>query len=398
VQDCGVRPGVFLTVAVAALALLSDQAHAQTAPTVTSKLPAWRAPGAPLGVRGTAAPGAAVELWIGARRRAETVAGGNGGFAFRVRVPDPRRTYEVAVVSGGERTVAGELRVRPVRLAAGGDVTLGNGVRTAIARHGPRWPWLSVAPVLRAADIAVVNLETCVSTRGRPWPGKEFTFRGTPVSLRVTRRFAGVDVGSLANNHSLDYGRTAFADTLRYARRYGLRTIGGGADLARARRPAILTRGGLRVAFLGFSDVRPPGFDAGPSRSGATPAFPAYIRKDVRRAKRNADVVVVYFHWGIELDRSPTARQRLLARIALHAGASVVLGAHPHVLQPRERRGNRLIAWSLGNFVFDWNSPGTDRTGILRFGLGARGVVWSSFRRARINWVQPRLRRERSSR
>ena len=392
-QDCGVRPGAFLSAAVAALALLAGQSQAQSGPTVTSKLPAWRAPGAPLGVRGTAAPGAPVELWIGARKRADTVAGANGDFAFGVRVPAARGRYAVAVVSDGERTEAGHLRIRPVRLAAGGDVTLGDGVRTAIARYGPRWPWLSVAPVLRAADIAVVNLETCVSTRGRPWPGKEFTFRGTPTSLRVTRRFAGVDVGSLANNHSLDYGRVAFADTLRHAKRYGLRTIGGGADLAEARRPAILTRGGLRVAFLGFSDVRPPGFDAGLDRSGAAPALPAYIRKDVRRAKRNADVVVVYFHWGIELDRSPTARQRRLARIALRAGSSVVLGAHPHVLQPRERRGSRLIAWSLGNFVFDWNSPDTDRTGILRFGLGARGVVWSSFRRARINWVQPRLAR-----
>ncbi|MGH3042956.1 MAG: CapA family protein [Gaiellaceae bacterium] len=387
------RPGVFLLAAVAALTLLGGPAQAQTGPTVTSTLPAWRAPGAHLGVRGTAAPGTAVELWIGTTKRADTVTEANGDFAFRVRVPAARRRYAVAVVSGGERTEAGELPVRPVRLAAGGDVTLGDGVRTAIARYGPRWPWLSVAPVLRAADVTVVNLETCVSTRGRPWPGKEFTFRGTPASLRVTRVFAGVDVGSLANNHSLDYGRAAFADTLRYARRYGIRTIGGGADLAQARRAAILTRGGLRIAFLGFSDVRPPGFDAGPDRSGATPALPAYIRTDVRKAERNADVVVVYFHWGIELDRTPNARQRTLAQIALRAGAAVVLGAHPHVLQPRERRGDRLIAWSLGNFVFDWNSPGTDRTGILRFGLGARGVVWSSFRRARINWVQPRLLR-----
>ena len=103
-------------------------------------------------------------------------------------------------------------------------------------------------------------------------------------------------------------------------------------------------------------------------------------------------MVVVYFHWGIELDRSPTGRQQQLARISLRAGASVVLGAHPHVLQPRERRGNEFVAWSLGNFVFDWNSPGTDRSGILRLGLGTAGVVSSRFLPARINWVQPRLR------
>ncbi len=380
-------------VAAAALSLLAAPAAAQTGPVVDSRLPAWRAPGVPLSVRGTASPGATVELWIGSAKRADRVAQPNGSFAFRVRVPPAPRRYAVAVVSEGERTEAGSLLVRPVRLAAGGDVTLGDGVATAIRQYGPRWPWRSVAPVLRAADIAVVNRKTCVSTRGRPWPGKEFTFRGTPRSLRTAASFAGVDVGSLANNHSLDYGRAAFADTLAYAERYGIRTVGGGANLGHARKPAILGRGGLRIAFLGFSDVRPPGFDAGPGRSGATPAFPRYIRTDVRRAARRADVVVVYFHWGIELDRSPTSRQRTLARVALGAGASVVLGAHPHVLQPRERRGSKFVAWSLGNFVFDWNSPGTDRSGILRLGLGTRGVVSSRFLPARINWVQPRLQR-----
>jgi poly-gamma-glutamate capsule biosynthesis protein CapA/YwtB (metallophosphatase superfamily) len=393
-----VRAGVLIIVAAVAPLVLAAPAGAQTAPTVSSALPSWRAPGAPLSVRGTAAPGATVELWIGSAKRAEYDAQPNGRFAFRVRVPATPRRYAVAVVSEGERTGAGSLLVRPVRLAAGGDVTLGNGVATAIRQYGPRWPWRSVAPVLRAADIAVVNLETCVSTRGRPWPGKEFTFRGTPRSLRATARFAGVDVGSLANNHSLDYGRVAFADTLAYAERYGIHTVGGGASLRAARKPAILRRGGLRVAFLGFSDVRPPGFDAAHGRSGATPAFPRYIRADVRKAADRADVVVVYFHWGIELDRSPTARQRFLARVARRAGASVVLGAHPHVLQPRERRGSKFVAWSLGNFVFDWHSPGTDRTGILRLGLGRAGVVSSRFLPARINWVQPRLRRERSAR
>ncbi len=386
------RAGVFLVATVAALGFATEAAWAQAAPTVTSALPSWRAPGAAFVVRGTAAPGASVGLWLGGTRRATVAAQPGGDFVFRVRAPATPRRYAVAVASGGERTDAGPLRVRPVRLAAGGDVTLGDGVATAIRRYGPRWPWRSVAPVLRAADVAVVNLETCVSRRGRPWPGKEFTFRGRPRWLRTAANFAGIDVGSLANNHSLDYGRRAFADTLATAKRHGIRTIGGGTNLARARRPAILRRGGLRLAFLGFSDVRPPGFDAGRRRSGATPAFARYVRADVRSASRDADIVVVYFHRGIKLDRTPSARQRALARVALRAGATVVLGAHPHVLQPRDRRGRRFVAWSLGNFVFAWNSPGTNRTGILRLGLGRSGAVSSKFLRARINWVQPRLR------
>jgi poly-gamma-glutamate synthesis protein (capsule biosynthesis protein) len=383
-----------LTVAVAfALGLLAAPAQGRAGPAVTSALPAWRAPGALLTVRGTASPGEPVELWFGDLKRGEAPAGPGGDFAVSGRAPSGTRAHEIAVVSEGVRVVAGTLPVRPVRIAAGGDVTLGDGVATAIRRHGPRWPWLSVAPVLRAADIAVVNLETCVSTRGRPWPGKEFAFRGTPASLRAARMFAGIDVGSLANNHSLDYGRAAFADTLAYAKRYGIRTIGGGASLAKARKPAVLTRGGIRIAFLGFSDVRPPGFDARTRRSGTTPAVPSLIRADVRAAAGTADVVVAYFHWGVELARRPSARQQRLARVAQAAGAQVVLGAHPHVLQPIRRTGKRIVAWSLGNFVFDWNSPGTDRTGILRLGLGAGGVVSSSFLPARINWVQPRLRR-----
>jgi poly-gamma-glutamate capsule biosynthesis protein CapA/YwtB (metallophosphatase superfamily) len=377
------RGEVLLLAVATAVAHLSEAAWAQTGPTVTSNVPAWRAPGAPLSLRGTTVPGATVELSLDAGRRATVVANPSGDFVFRVRAPSARGRYAVAVASDGERTQAGALRVRPVRLAAGGDVTLGDGVATAIRSHGRRWPWRSVAPVLRAADVAVVNLETCVSARGRPWPGKEFTFRGRPRWLRAAAGFAGIDVGSVANNHSLDYGRVAFADALAYAKRYGIRTIGGGASLAEARRPALLRRGGLRLAFLGFSDVR--------RRSGATPAFKRYVRADVRAAARAADTVVVYFHWGIELDRTPSVRQKLLARVALRAGATVVLGAHPHVLQPRDRRGSRFVAWSLGNFVFAWNSAGTKRTGILRLGLGRNGVVSSRFLKARINWVQPRL-------
>ena len=106
-------------------------------------------------------------------------------------------------------------------------------------------------------------------------------------------------------------------------------------------------------------------------------------------------MVVVYFHWGIERAFNPTARQRSLAQVAFDAGAKVVLGAHPHVLQPIERpRLHRLVAWSLGNFVFGANSPATASTGILRIRLGHAGVLSHAFRRARIGGtyrVQPRL-------
>jgi Bacterial capsule synthesis protein PGA_cap len=374
-------------------------AQAELAPfAVTSTLPRWRAPGGRLTVQGTAGPAEAVTLFVGSSHRTKTT-GADGTFLFKTRAPVGGGLYAIAVEVARdpvERIEVGSLRIRPLLFAAAGDVNLGDRVGTGISAYGTRYPWLSVAPVLRRADIAIANLECSVSTRGSPVPGKEFTFRGSPSSLRAMASYAGVDIVTVANNHALDFGRLAFADTLRYAHLYGMKTAGGGRNLLAARRPAVFLRGGLRVAILGYSDVRPPGFDAGSSYSGTAPAFPWYISSDVRRARaRGADVVAVYFHWGIERTFTPTARQRSLAQVALDAGAKVVLGAHPHVLQPIERpRLRRIVAWSLGNFVFGANTLGTESTGILRIRLGRGGVLGHSFRRARIGGtygVQPQL-------
>ena len=357
---------------------------------VTSTLPEWLAPGGRVVVTGWATPGERVTLRSQGGALARAWAGPRGGFRIRAHVTEPGRT-RLSLFAGGVETGLGIVRVRPLRLAAVGDVTFGNGVGTMIGLYGARYPWLSVAPILHRADIAIANLEGAVSTRGTPVPNKQFHFRGPPAALAAAGRFAGVDVVSLANNHTLDYGRIAFLDTLRYAHLYGIRTVGGGVDLERARRPAVIPIGGIRVAFLGYSDIRPQGFDAGPGRPGIAPAFSELITADVRAARRQADVVVVYFHWGIERTFSPTGRQRYLARVSFAAGAQVVLGAHPHVQQPRERFGTRFVAWSLGNFVFGTNSPGTERTGILRLELGRGGVLGHGFRRARIAQYQPRL-------
>ena len=367
-------------------------------PTVTSTLPRWRAPGGILVVRGTATPGETVTLFVGNRKR--TTAAANGGvFRFRVRAPSVEGLYAVAVEVARVPVVRldlGRFRVRPARIAAVGDVNLGDRPGVAIATYGARYPWLSVARVLRAADVAIANLECSISTRGYPIPGKQYTFRGAPSSLKEMARYAGVDTVTVANNHALDYGRLAFADTLANAHRFGMKTIGGGRSLDVSRRPAIYRLGGIRIAFFGYSDVRPLGFDAGSSTSGTAPAFPSYISHDVARAKRHGiDVVVVYFHWGGERAFRPSSRHRSLAAVAFQAGASVVLGAHPHVLQPIERpRPRRLISWSLGNFVFGATTAGTERTGILRLRVGHSGVLSHRFRHARIGGafgIQPVL-------
>lgn len=345
-------------------------------------------------LEGAATPGATVALASGGRLLGQTAAAADGRFRLGVRAPRAG-LHALTLASGSVAVDAGELRVRPLVLAAVGDINLGDRVGQAIGTYGARYPWLSVASALTRADLAVGNLECAVSTRGAPIAGKRYTFRGRPAALAAAGRFAGIDVLSLANNHSLDYGRVAFIDTIRHATRAGISVAGGGSSLAAARTPAVRETGGLRVAFLAYSDVRPLGFDAGPGIAGTSPAFPEIIEPDVRRARRSADVVVVYFHWGEERTFRPNERQRALARLALSSGATVVLGAHPHVLQPLERpRPRKLVAWSLGNFVFGATSPGTQRTGILLVRLGATGVLAHGFRRAVIGGaygVQPRL-------
>lgn len=282
------------------------------------------------------------------------------------------------------------LRARHVSLAAVGDINLGDGPGAVMRSRGARYPWRDVAPVLRGADLAFGNLECTVSRRGRPVP-KQYNFRGRPSALRAAARFAGLDVLNLANNHTVDYGRGALLDTIGFTRRWGMTPVGAGRDVAAARRPRVVRRLGLRIAFVGFSDRLPLSFYATPSRAGTSFASVPAIRRGVRRARRRADVVVATFHWGDELARYPTARQRLFARTATRAGATAVIGAHPHVLQPRRRRGRRIVAYSLGNFVWSAGSAATTRTGILMLRLSGRGVEGSRFRRARIVGSQPRL-------
>src|SRR5262245_18484506 len=354
------------------------------------ELPAWLAPGAPLTVSGWAGPFRHVSLVVGGRRVSSARTGPLGRFELTAPVGATGRPL-VEVTSDGRRVRVGRVVVRPVVLAAAGDVTPGEGVSTTIEREGDAYPWTGVARVLRKADIATVNLEGVISDRGVPAAGKEYHFRGGPGLLRGAARVAGIDLVTVANNHSLDYGRDAFLDTLASAHAAGLRTVGGGATIDVARRPAILRVGGLRIAVLGYSDVRPLGFDAGPDWAGAAPADPYAIAADVAAARRRADLVVVWFHWGVELQTSPNGQQQALAAAALGAGATVVLGAHPHVLQPVTREGRRLVAWSLGNFVFPSGAPQTRSTGVLLASLDARGVTGYRLARATIHGFRPVL-------
>ena len=377
--------------------LAASVAAARAAPSLTLSGPSSRAAGIDIPLTGRGAPaGAVVELqrlvdgerWVTIKtKRAE--ADGSVKLAYDPGKLRPR--YRLRIAVGGLASPPIVVRSRAITLAAFGDANFGDGVAAVMDARGALWPWQGVAPTLRKADIAFGNLECAISSRGFAVP-KQFNFRGRPDRLRQVVRFAGLDVLNLANNHAGDFGADALLDTVRAVRRSGALPVGAGATLRAARRPQVVSRLGLRVGFVGFSDIGPTSFAAGPRRPGTSFASAQAIAAGVRAAARRSDVVIATFHWGVERSTSENARQRSFARVALAAGATAVIGAHPHVLQPVRRPDERtLVAYSLGNFVWAAGSGLTSATGILRVRLSGRGVEGAKLLRARIEGTRPRL-------
>jgi poly-gamma-glutamate capsule biosynthesis protein CapA/YwtB (metallophosphatase superfamily) len=243
--------------------------------------------------------------------------------------------------------------VRPITLAFTGDVMFGRTVNTHMldtALHDP-YPFTFTGDFLRGFDLTIGNLECVISTLGTPEP-KTYTFRGDP---RAYDRLlaAGFDLVSVANNHSGDYGKDAFLDELLKLPTLGLTPIGGGQNKQQAHTPVYKTLHGTTIAFLAYDEIEPVSFAATDTTPGHAWLDEASLRQDVAAARLAADFVIAFVHWGIEYVTSFNAHQRYLAQVAIDSGADLVVGAHPHVIEPYEFYNNKLIVYSLGNFVFD---------------------------------------------
>jgi poly-gamma-glutamate capsule biosynthesis protein CapA/YwtB (metallophosphatase superfamily) len=267
---------------------------------------------------------------------------------------------------------------RAVTLAFGGDVHFEGIVRPKLDAS-PSLPLKPIAPVLEKADLAMVNLETAVSYGGSPTPGKEYTFRAPPSAFQALK-LGGVDVATIANNHGMDYGVSAFLDTLRYAKRYHFPLVGGGRNSAQAYAPYMVTIKGQRIAILGATQVIDSNlvslWTAGPHQPGLASAYdmPRLVRA-VKAARKKADTVVVYLHFGEELMSCPTSLQVSTAHKLIAAGADIVVGSHAHRLQGAGRMGEGLVDYGLGNFVwYSQNSPASITTGVLEVTVTGRRI------------------------
>ena len=252
----------------------------------------------------------------------------------------------------------------PIKLVFVGDIMLSRTIgKIMIKNNDWNYPFLLVSDLLKNADITFGNLEGPISSRG-VLSGSIYSFRVDPHAVEGLTA-SGFDVLSIANNHMWDYGAQAFKDTLSILASSSISYVGGGLSYTEAHTPVIKDVRGTKIAYLAYTNLLP----ASLGTLGEKPkvAFPDkdQMTSDVKKAKESADIVVVSFHFGDEYKTHHNAYQEKMAHAAIDAGASLVIGHHPHVVQDTEQYNGGYIAYSLGNFVFDQNFSKDTRSGMV---------------------------------
>jgi poly-gamma-glutamate synthesis protein (capsule biosynthesis protein) len=295
--------------------------------------------------------------------------------------------WPVSALSAGARTGDG---VEPAAAAqvpkesadlvvsAVGDIMLDGTARPVMSEQGYDYPFVKMLPFFSGAQIIFGNVEGPLTNRGTPEQDKTFVFRSPPAKVGAALKAAGFNVVSLANNHTLDYGADGLVQTIEILDEANILHAGAGADLRAARRPALMEVNGVKVATLAYSMTLPENFFAGPNKAGTAFGHLEHVRADIQAAREGADIVLVSFHWGQEGKTALRDYQMRLGRAAIDAGASAVIGHHPHILQGIERYKEGIILYSLGNFTFGSYSMKSARSAVAQL----------TFRNARLQHVR----------
>jgi poly-gamma-glutamate synthesis protein (capsule biosynthesis protein) len=259
-----------------------------------------------------------------------------------------------------------------VTIAFAGDIMLDRGVKNSVIKNfNNDYSELfgkskELRSVLKKSDIVFANLEGTASDQGADQKNL-YSFRMSPAVI-PTLKGAGISILSVANNHVGDWGRIALSDTLARLKENEIFVTGGGQDKTQAETPVIIEKYGMKIGFLGFSDVGPNNLEAGENKTGILLANDPNFETIIKNASAKVDYLVVTFHFGDEYKPKHNARQEYLAHKAAEAGAKIIIGSHPHVIEdtevytPKSCTQNScvsFIAYSLGNFIFDqsWSKP-----------------------------------------
>ncbi|HVS37579.1 MAG TPA: CapA family protein [Gemmataceae bacterium] len=250
-----------------------------------------------------------------------------------------------------------------VRIIAVGDLCFNGRYRPRLARRGARYPFHRVLPEWREADLRLGNLESPITAAPKTFPSK-LTLRAAPDAAAALST-AGFDCVTLANNHMLDFGPEGLADTRTALDARGMIHVGAGMDLAAASAPAVLHCKGRTIGVVAFCLVEQnSALYAGPTTPGVAPLDVDGAVRRIRELRPRVDWLIVQIHWGVEMSRLPTPEQRRWAARLAEAGADLIVGHHPHVLQPYETIGGVPVFYSLGNFLFsDMYWRGCSKTG-----------------------------------
>jgi formylglycine-generating enzyme len=247
--------------------------------------------------------------------------------------------------------VAEHQKQQPARLLFVGDIMLDNGPGNQVASGND--PFAGCASLLTDADITVGNLE-CVLGRGGEMILKNYSFRGARGSEKYLKRY--FHAVSLANNHAFDFGPEGLTECIDILKKSDIGVFGAGEDMSTARHGLMLECKGRKILLLGYNGFNAENYQATENSPGIAPLKEEFVVEDIRYAKqqRQADVVIPFLHWGAEMVTMPQDEQRRMARRMIDAGASAVIGAHPHVTQTVDTYRGKPIVYSLGNFVFDY--------------------------------------------
>jgi poly-gamma-glutamate capsule biosynthesis protein CapA/YwtB (metallophosphatase superfamily) len=236
-----------------------------------------------------------------------------------------------------------------------------------IKRKNPQSAFQKMKPVFEKSDLVFANLETPLTDRETPALGRLVPLKTTPAMVEGIVH-AGVDIVSLANNHTTDYGPAGLVDTMNILDENDTCHVGAGHNFAESHNPELIEKKGVKIAFLAYEctiwsfgaegkEKIPGAAKLNVSSLLASPHIDKgdlkVMKEDVRKAKETADVVVASFHWGVDLSCTVAPHQKAMAYQAVDSGADVILGHHPHRLQGIEVYNGKVIFYSLGNILFD---------------------------------------------
>ena len=244
---------------------------------------------------------------------------------------------------------------KTITIGLAGDTMLGRLVNDVIAQKGYSYLWGNTLPILKENDFNIVNLETTLTKSIQAVP-KVFNFKSDPQNVRALIN-AHIDIVSLANNHSKDFGNEGLLETISVLDNAGIKHVGAGKNIETARKPVIVSKNDITIGIIGATDNEPT-WQAGPDTPGTNYFSPDNIDSllyDITALKKQVDIVIVSLHWGPNMKEQPSALFKKIAHEMIDAGADIIHGHSAHIFQGIEiPENNKLILYDTGDFLDDY--------------------------------------------